>query len=389
MGWGRGRFPGSGAARLARAEPVPGVGRRYAATTRACTVIPTIVVAVLAADPGGMRLTVAVAMGGLTLWSGIYVRRVTGPVGEWLTWSDVAILALLSMSVKWTVPGDWIAAGQSWLVPFVSFAAVSYQFYASPRTGAIGAVLLAAAMVAGLAVALPTGTWSDSLVTASWSLVLCLLGRMLRVLVERGGRAARQAAGDLAALRRDQQVARAVRADERRMLDTLHDTAASTLLMVGMGAAGRAGRCTLADRAARDLAVLEALPEQHPTQADLVRSIVTACEGHGVEVRYDGPVERHCDGAVVRAVTGAAGEAVRNAARHAGVGWVGVRVRVEDARLLVEIHDQGCGFDPAAVTTGRRGMRESIVRRMADAGGRATVESVPGAGTVVRLGWPA
>lgn len=353
------------------------------------TLIPTVLVAVSAADPGNMRLAVSAVMTGLTLWSWLYARRVTAPVGEWLTWADIAILAMLSLTMKWTVPDDWIAAGQSWLVPFVSFAAVSYQFYAPLRSGTAGAAALAAAMVGGLVIAMPAGSWSDSLITASWSLILCLLGRMLRLLVERGGRAARQAAEELEVLRREQQVAQAVRSDERRMLDTLHDTAASTLLMVGLGGTAWDDRRTLVDRAARDLAVLESLPDQLPARESLIRAIESACDGHGIEVRIDVGAEQRWEGAVVRAVAGATGEALRNAARHAGVDTANVRVRVDHGRMLVEISDHGKGFEPESVRPGRRGMRESVVRRMTEVGGSAAVESAPGAGTIVRLRWPA
>lgn len=370
-------------------ESVPGVGRRYAATTRVVTLVPTVIVAIAAPGPGAMRLVVSGLMVIFTLWSVMYVREIRRPIGEWLTWIDISLLALLSVSVKWTVPASWMASGQSWLVPFVSFAAVSYQFYALRRTGAAAAVLLAIAMVAGLALALPAGTWSDSLITAAWSLVLCLLGRMLRVLVERGGRAARRSAAALEALRREQQVAQAVRSDERRMLDTLHDTAASTLLMVGVGAVDQEGGRTLVDRAARDLAVLESIPEPQAAYADLVESIRSACTGQGIDVGFEGPREYPFDGEVVRAIAGAAGEAVRNAARHAGTPAVHVRVTADGDGVAVQVTDRGRGFDPARVTIGRRGMRESIMRRMADVGGAAGVDSTPKAGTVVRLRWPA
>ncbi|HEY5877316.1 MAG TPA: hypothetical protein VIU11_00300 [Nakamurella sp.] len=45
----------------------------------------------------------------------------------------------------------------------------------------------------------------------------------------------------MADLRRVRDVAAAVRSDERRLLDALHDTAAGTLLMVGMGVAADNG----------------------------------------------------------------------------------------------------------------------------------------------------
>jgi len=56
--------------------------------------------------------------------------------------------------------------------------------------------------------------------------------------------------------------------------------------------------------------------------------------------------------------------------------------------VRVDIVDTGCGFDADRVSTHRRGVAGSIVARMAAVGGRATVRSAPGAGTVVQLEWP-
>ena len=56
------------------------------------------------------------------------------------------------------------------------------------------------------------------------------------------------------------------------------------------------------------------------------------------------------------------------------------------AGLLVR--DRGPGFDPGAVPGDRRGVRESIVGRMARHGGTATIHSAPGVGTEVELVLP-
>ena len=45
------------------------------------------------------------------------------------------------------------------------------------------------------------------------------------------------------------------------------------------------------------------------------------------------------------------------------------------------MRDRGPGFDAAAVPADRRGVRESIVGRMARHGGRAAIHSAAGAGT--------
>jgi signal transduction histidine kinase len=53
----------------------------------------------------------------------------------------------------------------------------------------------------------------------------------------------------------------------------------------------------------------------------------------------------------------------------------------------VRVTDAGRGFDVGAVSDHRRGIRGSVVERMAAVGGRAEVTSRPGR-TTVRLEWP-
>ncbi|QEO08771.1 ATP-binding protein [Protaetiibacter larvae] len=86
------------------------------------------------------------------------------------------------------------------------------------------------------------------------------------------------------------------------------------------------------------------------------------------------------------ALAGAAREALVNAARHAG-GEVAVYAEATPESVEVFVRDRGAGFDPDAVPDGRLGIRESIVGRMARAGGSAVVTS--GAdGTEVQLRLP-
>ena len=82
-------------------------------------------------------------------------------------------------------------------------------------------------------------------------------------------------------------------------------------------------------------------------------------------------------------LSGAAREAMLNAARHAG-GEVTVFVEATPGAIDVFVRDHGPGFDAAGVPDGRLGIRESIVGRMARAGGTATVTS-DDTGTEVQL----
>lgn len=94
---------------------------------------------------------------------------------------------------------------------------------------------------------------------------------------------------------------------------------------------------------------------------------------------------------VAQAITEATLEAVRNSLRHAGGEDAPVTRTVtltsDACGITIEVSDNGRGFDPAVAGRGRHGVSGSIIARMHDAGGRATVDSAPGEGTCVTLRW--
>ena len=94
--------------------------------------------------------------------------------------------------------------------------------------------------------------------------------------------------------------------------------------------------------------------------------------------------------AVAEAVYSAAVQAMVNSLQHAGPAhrrWAVVRGGADD--LVVEVGDDGAGFDPDAVPTERLGVRVSILERVASVGGVAVIDTAVGHGTVVSLHWPA
>jgi signal transduction histidine kinase len=80
-------------------------------------------------------------------------------------------------------------------------------------------------------------------------------------------------------------------------------------------------------------------------------------------------------------------EALGNAARHAGASRVTLRLAGDDTRVVLEVVDDGVGFQPGAPggagRVGRLGLR-SMRERAELAGGTLDVMSAPGVGTVVR-----
>lgn len=87
------------------------------------------------------------------------------------------------------------------------------------------------------------------------------------------------------------------------------------------------------------------------------------------------------------AVVGAVREALTNAAKHARVPTVSALVEVDGGEVYALVRDAGRGFDPA-VDGGGRGIAGSIVGRLRQHGGDATVQSEVGSGTLVELRLP-
>jgi signal transduction histidine kinase len=84
------------------------------------------------------------------------------------------------------------------------------------------------------------------------------------------------------------------------------------------------------------------------------------------------------------ALVGATREALRNSHKHSGTERAVVYVDRDDDEVRVVVRDHGRGFDPATHDPGF-GTRESIHRRLVEAGGRATITSRVGRGTRVTL----
>jgi signal transduction histidine kinase len=63
-----------------------------------------------------------------------------------------------------------------------------------------------------------------------------------------------------------------------------------------------------------------------------------------------------------------------------------VRLRIDEDGLLLEVEDDGVGFDPdAPATRSRRLGLTSMEERAQRVGGTLEIRSAPGAGTTIRL----
>lgn len=80
-------------------------------------------------------------------------------------------------------------------------------------------------------------------------------------------------------------------------------------------------------------------------------------------------------------------EAMQNIARHSHATKVDVRLHRSDSCIVLEIHDNGMGFDPGRGYPGHLGL-QSMQERVALIGGDFAIVSQPGTGTTISVSLP-
>jgi signal transduction histidine kinase len=110
---------------------------------------------------------------------------------------------------------------------------------------------------------------------------------------------------------------------------------------------------------------------------------------HGARVRFTGDQVPRLTAAREEAAYRIAQEALHNALRHADARAVHVALASRNGTVVLEVGDDGKGFDPAGAGQSARRLGLASMRERARAvGGRLDITSGPGAGTTVRLEVP-
>jgi signal transduction histidine kinase len=109
---------------------------------------------------------------------------------------------------------------------------------------------------------------------------------------------------------------------------------------------------------------------------------------NGLTIDVQGPEDLSLSQQADAQLFGIGREALTNVVKHAGAKRAWVRVDALAGRILIEIRDDGQGFDPAMVHANHFGIL-SMHSRAEELGGYLTVVSTPGHGTVVRVEAPA
>jgi signal transduction histidine kinase len=109
---------------------------------------------------------------------------------------------------------------------------------------------------------------------------------------------------------------------------------------------------------------------------------------HGLTIDVQGPEVLGLSRRAETQLFGIGREALANVVKHAGATRVWVRVEARSGRVLVEIRDDGRGFDTATGHPDHFGL-ESMQSRAEELSGFLTISSTPGQGTAVRVEAPA
>jgi len=193
----------------------------------------------------------------------------------------------------------------------------------------------------------------------------------------------------------------AVFAERDRMARDLHDTVIQRLFGVGLSLQGLVSGGTETDRSARLSAAIDDIDDTIReirttiyglTMTDVHRGARAAVLGLADELRpsvgvpvrigFEGAVDAAMTTSVLEQLLPTLREAVTNVGKHADASRVDVMVDVRRGRCLLEVSDDGRGFDPDVTVTGF-GLA-NLRRRAEKLHGTCTVECPASGGTILR-----
>ncbi len=199
--------------------------------------------------------------------------------------------------------------------------------------------------------------------------------------------------------------------ERRRVAEDLHDGPVQELVGLGLTldalsadlrttAPAASAAVTRAAASARDSvrALRRAIFDLHPMAleelgfAAATRALVQRLEFRGARVSLDLTAADALSETHRTVAFRIVQEAIANVVRHAEPTAVTIAARAEGDRIVVEVADDGRGFDTdlvrARIEDGHLGLA-AMTERAALAGGEATIISAPGRGTTIRVALPA
>ncbi|WP_437770479.1 ATP-binding protein [Arthrobacter sp. KNU40] len=324
--------------------------------------------------------------------------------GRWRHRAAGTAAALLLLSfVLWhlgVIGGGDRVASRPWSWGFAGIGIALACIATDARISAVyGAIFSSFIFLVPLTVAGNARAWyesgQDALLTAAMTVVIISPITALRKAARASDDAADRAVLEAGAAAR----AEALRAERTRLDGLTHDAIMATLTAASK--AESADMMAAAAAAAQSsLLQLESLHSRDEVSSispdELVNRIVAATAGYPTRITRKPPSEgapASLPLAPSRALIQATAEAVRNSSLHSRNGQSEVTISLSRdsgtgmCQALIEIRDDGPGFDISSIPEQRLGIRVSIMKRMRDVAGQATITSKPGAETRVQLIW--
>lgn len=184
---------------------------------------------------------------------------------------------------------------------------------------------------------------------------------------------------------------------ERQRIDALiHDRVLNTLLLASNAKTSSeySSVVKLSEEAIDSLRKADRDPEPKPEiqPFGLFRALrqiaVQLIPDANVEILSGGSVDIPAE--VASALTEALIQALDNATRHAKATRVSLTLSSPtQSSVSIQLRDNGVGFRLNRIPKDRIGVQTSILKRVEAVGAKATIESSPGSGTLVRLEWNA
>ena len=257
-------------------------------------------------------------------------------------------------------------------------------------TSATTTVLLAAVQEPFITIAVLVLGWSLTTIIGAW--------------ISAGVPQAARRIASIGRAHRAERQASETEAQRRQGARLLHDTVLATLTLLahsGVGVAPDALRQQAADdaRLLRQLR-LGATPTPEVSGAykletgdetvlgRTLESVKQRFGRMGLEVSWHGTGQVLLPTEVLDAFLLALAECLENVRRHAGVTEAHVTITDDETTVRAMVTDAGVGFALDDIDSARLGLKESVVGRLREVGGRARLFSSPGSGTTVVLEVP-
>jgi signal transduction histidine kinase len=298
------------------------------------------------------------------------------------------------------LPGAHVFSGIHWLNYLITIATAMAAIAFSPLVATIY-VFLAPAIYFVVRVT-PAGggaSWELALLEAIYA---AILGGALMIIITMLRQAASSvdSAQAMALNRYSHAVHHHATEVERVQVDSIvHDSVLATLTSAARAFSPEA-QLIAAEMAGNAIGHLRDAALVSPDDGTMVRLSAISGRIAGAATAFSAPIELRLKSVGTRSIAAQSGEAIYSAAvqamvnslQHAGGPEVSRWVDIHGVRpggIEIIVGDTGEGFSLSEVPEERLGVRISIVERIANSGGRATIQSAPGQGTIVSIRWPA